>query len=95
MDNIKDVVHDVIEQLAQKKSGQYQQLYEIWKKNLRSAEAKHSKIIGVKDGVLKIFVDSSACLMQINSKKDTLLKNIQNEIPEIKSIFIKIGNIHD
>ncbi len=93
MDNIEDIVKSVIGQMAEKKLEDYQKIDRLWMNILNDSEQKHTKILGIKDGMVSVVVDSPAWLYQMNIKKNNILKELQAEIPNIDSIRFRIGKI--
>jgi predicted nucleic acid-binding Zn ribbon protein len=91
VDNIKDIVHKVIEDLALKKPQETARLQQAWEKIVTKQGAGHTHIAGLKNQQLTVYVDSSAWLYQMNLKKKKLLEGIQKEFPEIRKLFLKIG----
>lgn len=63
----------------------------IWQHALGDHAQKHTQLVGIKEGVLLVFVDSPIWLFQLNLQKRKLLKDIQQEAPEILDVCLKIG----
>lgn len=93
MENIKDVVYQVFEKIVQKRTGPQDKIEEVWLNILKEEERRHLKLRGVKNNILFVDVDSSAGLFQMQTKKGKLLKTLQEQIPEIKSISFNIGKV--
>jgi len=93
MDNIKDIINSVIEKIAAQGPQRYDRLQEFWKKTQPSKAGRHTRFVGMKDGQVLIYVDSSAWLYQLNLKRDTYLKKFQEAFPGIQGIFFKIGKV--
>lgn len=90
MDSIRDIIPQVIENLSGKKPNSARNIHEVWKIIVKDG-AQHSSVIDIRNGILRINVDSSAWLYQLNLQKQVFLKNLKNELPEIKDISFKVG----
>lgn len=93
MGDIKDIVNDVIRDLERKKTQHQKDIHLIWRSCVKAKEAEHTKIEGIRDGVLHVNVDCSAWMFQCRLRYKTILQNIQKEFPEIKRIYFKVGKI--
>ena len=93
MDRLKDIVPQVIEKMVAQKAGQGQQLQEVWAKLVGELGLKHTKLGGMKDGILVVYVDSSAWLFQMNLKRSEYLNKLKKESVELKKIIFKIGKV--
>ncbi len=89
MDNIKDLIPNVIGELA-KRRPQEMDVASLWQ---RISGGKGSRILEIKNDSLIVVVDSSARKMHLYRKKDELLEEIQNKIPTVKSIYFKVGSV--
>ena len=63
------------------------------KKALTKKELGHIRIKYFNKGVLGLDVDSSVWLYILSLKKEELLKILQKDIPELKNIILRIGEI--
>jgi predicted nucleic acid-binding Zn ribbon protein len=93
MDQIKDIIPKVIENLSQKKPEKQLKIQELWRNILNDKQAKHTTINNFKDGRLMVLVDSSVWLYQMNTQKGRLLKELKEHIPEIENILFRIGTM--
>ena len=93
MDNIKDLIRRVVKDLADHKTTRSHALEEILQKVFDKNEKKHIKLVGLKDGKASFSVDSPAWLYQMQTRKNKILEKIKSELPEINSIYFRIGNI--
>ena len=93
MDNIKDIVSQVIKKASTKKDGAANDLEEIWQSLLDKKEMEHTKILGMKDDRLWVEVDSPAWLYQMNLRRIKILRGLSREIPQIKSLYFKVGKV--
>lgn len=94
MEEIKEIVKKVIEELNPKKSSlDLKKLNLSLKKVLSPEELKAIHLHSFKKGVLRINTDSSVFLYQLNLKKDLILKRLQKDFsPEfIKGIVFCLG----
>jgi len=93
MDNIKDVINKVIGGIANRNPDQHNKIDRIWKNLLTEQELKHTKLIGIKEGALSVYVDSPAWLHQMRIRQTKILKQLKEEVADIKHIYFKIGTI--
>lgn len=93
MDRIKDIVHQVIDKIAEKKTAEHKSIDHIWQNFLGHKELQHTRLVGINEGRLLVVVDSPAWLFQMNIKKQRILARLKEEIPEIQHIHFKIGKI--
>jgi predicted nucleic acid-binding Zn ribbon protein len=91
MDEIKEIVHNVIEKISQKSQNDQQKIYQAWEKTIKAKGLEHTKISGLKNQTLYVNVDSSAWLYQLNLQKTQILEAIQKDVPDIQKIYFKIG----
>ena len=93
MDNISDIVKDVIRSIHIPSEKTKEKLDQVWIRVLEKIERDHTKLIGLKENCLLVYVDSSACLYQMKMRKNEILNKIQNEFKDIKDIHFKIGKV--
>jgi predicted nucleic acid-binding Zn ribbon protein len=93
MDQVKDIVDSVILKLLKKDSPQSKNIENIWQKAAGKKIQQHTKLAGLKQDQLVVYVDSPAWLYQLNLLKNKMLKEIQGQIPEIKRIHFKTGKV--
>jgi len=93
MDNIKEIIHQVISQIADKKPDEVNKIDRVWQNILDKEDLKHTKLVGERQGKLSVVVDSPAWLYQMNLNKSKILKRIKDEIPNIKYISFRIGKV--
>lgn len=91
MEEIKEIVKTVLENISSKSPQGMQPVEKIWDGLLKEKERRHTRIIGLKNGQLLVSVDAPAWLFQLNLKKRKITENLQRECPEIKGISFKIG----
>jgi len=93
MDSIRDIIPQVIGNLSDKRPNSARNIQEVWKIVAKDG-AQHSAVIDFKNGLLRINVDSSAWLYQLNTQKAAFLKSLKIEIPDIIDIIYKVGKIN-
>lgn len=94
MDNIKDIIKDVIGQIAEKNVSQLTEVSDCWMRTVSPKEAKHCCVSGLKDGTLYVTVDSSMWLFQIKRQQKKLLQKMKHKFEEIEKIYFKIGKLN-
>jgi len=93
MDNIKDIVRQVVQNLSSNNLESHSKLERIWQNILERSQLKHTILVGMKEGKLLVNVDSPAWLFEMKIKKRKILERLQSEIPEIKNIYFRIGKV--
>ena len=93
MEQIKDIVSQVVGNLSQRGPQQEEKLQRFWQSVMKGKAAKHTSIFGLKEGVLRISVDSPAWVFQLNLHKKKILKELQMCVSDIKDIRFKIGKV--
>ena len=93
MDNIKDVVHQVIGQLAGKQANSNDDIQNIWPRVLSKQELPHARLVSFKEGTLVVYVDSPAWLFQMNLRKGKILDLLKESIPDVKRISFRVGKV--
>ncbi len=92
MESIRDIIPHVIENLALKKPNTKRNIHEVWK-IAAGDQAEHCTVKDFQKGMLRVNVDSSARMFELSTRKNDLIKNLKNEIPDIKDIIFKIGKV--
>ena len=93
MDNIKDIINQVIGQIAEKQPNNQSKLERIWLNVLEAKELEHTRLVGLKNGWISAYVDSPAWLYQMKIRRGKIVERLKQEIPEIKNISFKIGKV--
>ena len=93
MDEIKDIVHRVVEKLSGQNRSRTAHIQDAWNKILELRDGRGTRVSGWKNGTLYVCVDSPARLYQLRLIKDKILKQVQKEVPEINSIHFEVGKI--
>ncbi len=86
MDTIKDIIGHVIGDLAQKRAVS-PSLVETWNRVAGSG----SRPIDIKQGVLYVNVDSSARMLHLHSRKQSLIEAMKQHFPQITEIRWKVA----
>ena len=94
MDEIKKLVHQVIEKISSQKPTTEVKIQDDWYKVAGEQARQHTKISGIKEGMLIVYVDSPAWLFQMNLKRVPILRELQKEHAEIKKLIFKIGKVY-
>lgn len=93
MDEIKNIINDVIKDIAGKKYQQQNKIERIWQNIEKELDLKHTAVSGEKDGILTVCVDSPTYLYQCKIQKTKILKRLQEEFDNIKNIHFKLGKV--
>ena len=93
MDNIKDVINKVIGGIADRNPDVHNKIDRIWKNLLTEQELKHTKLSGINKETLSVCVDSPAWMHQMRTRQIKILKQLKEEVSDIKYIRFKIGTI--
>lgn len=93
MDDIKNIINKVIGDIAEKKPNKHDKVDRIWQNLLNEQELKHTKLSGIKEETLCVHVDSPAWLYQMRIRQTKILKQLKEEVSDIKHIRFKIGKI--
>lgn len=91
MEEIKKIISNVVQDITDKKQYSNEKIERIWDQIITEHQKKHVKLIGINENILKVNVDAPSWLFQFKMRKKTILKNIQEEIPNIEDIVFKIG----
>ncbi|MCA9405772.1 MAG: DUF721 domain-containing protein [Candidatus Omnitrophica bacterium] len=93
MDNIKDIINNVIGQISEKKFADDGKLERVWQNVISETDFKHTKIIGIKDGILSVHVDNPTRLYKLKLNRRKILNTIQEELVDIENIIFKLGKV--
>lgn len=93
MDDIKNLVHQVIEKISSQKPTTQVKIQDDWYKIAGEAARQHTKLGGIKEGMLIVYVDSPAWLFEMNLKRAPLLRQLQGDHAEIRKLIFKIGKV--
>ena len=95
MDNIEDIIKDVIGKMSSRRVEEDTKLENIWKNLLTPQELEHTRVVGFKDNIISIRVDSPTWMYHMKTKQSSLLRQLNKEIEDIKRIRFEIGKIDD
>lgn len=93
MDNIEDIVKNVVQKISQRVPQESEKIERIWLNCLEKSESDHTRLEGIKKNKISVIVDSPAWLFHMNTRRGKILKRIQEEIPDIRGIYFRIGKI--
>ena len=94
METIKGTVTSLMGQWQQQqKNARHSDPREHLKKLLTKRELGHIKVDYFRQGVLGISVDSSSWLYTLGLKKLELLEGLKKNLPQIREIFLRTGEI--
>lgn len=93
MECIKKIIPSVVQELEKRQPQQEEQMNRFWKNVLNGKAAKHIKIYGSNQDIVKVFVDSPAWLFQLNLHKRKILKELKEQFPDIKDVCFKLGKV--
>jgi len=93
MEKIKNIIPEVVKTLSRKEPQEETKIQRVWDNLLDGKVKKHTKLFGIKEGKIMVCVDSPAWMFHLNLKKNKLLKEIKEEIPELTEICFKIGKV--
>ena len=87
---LKDILPDVISTIAPRNIQDQIRLEKIWQE-VAEGDAGKAVIVGTKEGVLFVRVESQAILFRMRMRKQSLLTKICQRGVEINNIVFKIG----
>jgi predicted nucleic acid-binding Zn ribbon protein len=91
MEQIKDIIHDVIEKLSGQDNNR--ELGRVWQNAVGKKMARHTQISGLKHGKLLVRVDSPVAMFQLNLKRNQILKELQKVNKDLLSIELVSGRV--
>lgn len=92
MESIRDIIPQVIENLALKKPKTKRNIHEVWR-IAAGTQADFCEVRDFRNGILWVNVDSSARIFEMSTRKGEIIKNLKNEVPELRDIIFKIGKV--
>lgn len=94
MEPIKDTINSLLKDLEKKKTSISGGSPEgLLKKVLTKRELEHIKFNYFKKGAMGLVVDSSSWLYYFNLQKEAMLKRMQDDLPGLKIIRFRIGEV--
>lgn len=91
MDEIKEIVHNVIQHLSTKNQEEQERIHALWAKAVPGQGLNHTRVSEIQEKTIVVEVDTPAWLYQLNLQKPRLLAEIRKDLPEIRKIYFKIG----
>ncbi|MEW6075056.1 MAG: DciA family protein [Candidatus Omnitrophota bacterium] len=91
MDAIKHTVQALLSQWRRKQRPCKDSYERYIKKILTKREIKHITLNNFKSGTLTLYLDSSGWLYHLQLKKEQLLKQIQQDCPEVRDMRFFLG----
>jgi len=88
MDSIKNIIPDVIQSLSERSPQNDLKIQRLWDQVVND---QHTKVVGFQDGILNIEVDNNSRAYKLKMRSRKILKDLQEDIPEIKQIFFRTG----
>ncbi|MEW5759075.1 MAG: DciA family protein [Candidatus Omnitrophota bacterium] len=93
---LKHAINDLLQNIRNNSKVDIDDIKEIFKKNLDKRVLKHVDFVNLKNGVLKLRVDTSVWFCELNLKKTELLKILQEKFPRvIKDMQVFIGELRE
>ncbi len=90
MDNIKSVVHQLMQNMSGSKPTP--ERFEQWLEDQWTPEEKeHIKLIGIRENAAAFQVDSPAWMYHFENHKTQLLRKLKTFQPDISNIRFKLG----
>lgn len=95
MEKIKDVLGVVLEDLLKRgKETDLEKTQAVWKKIVGSKACAHTKIVCLTKEKIRVNVDSSAWLFELNLKKEAIQKELKKAL-NIRELYFRLGGIGD
>jgi predicted nucleic acid-binding Zn ribbon protein len=93
MDKIKDVLHSVFRDLEKKQQGvDFEKASLAWEKAVGPKAAAHTKIVYLTKEKIRVNVNNSAWLFELNLKKGQIQKTIKKSL-NIDDVRFRLGDI--
>ena len=67
------------------------QIRELWVTTVGEELAKVTRLVYLRKGVLKIEVENSVLLSELEFKKEELLQTIQKNFPQVQDLYFSLG----
>lgn len=95
MDDVKDIVKSVLADLTKKhRKGDLDKVQKAWKRIVGPAAFAHSKIVHLTKERIRVNVDSSAWLYDLNLRKARIAKELDKSL-KIKDVNFRLGEISE
>jgi predicted nucleic acid-binding Zn ribbon protein len=93
MEELKEVLTGVLEGLRKKsRQEELEKAQKAWRKAAGPKAVAHTKIVRLTKGVIRVNVDNSAWLFDLNLKKKRILKSLQKAM-SVEDIRFQLGEI--
>ena len=93
MEEVKDVIKGVIsDMLKREKSLHFQEAEAVWQRVAGPKASRHNKIVHLTKERIRVNVDSSAWLYELNLKKEQIEHKLQKAL-KIHEVRFRIGSI--
>lgn len=93
MDEVKDVIKDVLHSLFEKqKNLNFHKTNEVWEKIIGPKASKHTQIVYLTKDKIRVNVDSSAWLYDLNLKKERIQKELNKRL-KIHDVRFRLGSV--
>lgn len=93
MDEVKDVIKDVLHSLFEKqKDLNFQKTQDTWEKIVGPKASRHTRIVYLTKDKIRVNVDSSAWLYDLNVKKERIRKELNKRL-KIHDVGFRLGNV--
>ncbi len=93
MDEIKDVLHIVFQDLMKKQKGMdFQKTLDVWKRVVGPKAYAHTKIVYLTKDKMRVNVNSSAWLYELNLKKERIQREM-NKVLKIQEVKFRLGEV--
>ncbi len=93
MDEIKNVLHGVLkDMMKQKKDVDFQKALDVWKRAVGAKAFAHTKIVYLTKDKIRVNVNSSSQLYDLNLRKERILRDIKKDL-DVADIKFKLGEV--
>lgn len=89
MDSINNIISDVIKTISERSPQQDLKIQRAWDQVVK--DSSFTSIVNFQNNVLTIKVDTSARAYKLKMQMRRILKELQEEVPEIQQIVFRIG----
>jgi predicted nucleic acid-binding Zn ribbon protein len=93
MEEIKDVLETVVRDLMKKRKNlDFQKALDAWKKIVGPRAFQHTQIVYLTKDKIRVNVDNSAWLYELNLQKQRIQKELRAEL-EIEDVRFRLGEV--
>jgi predicted nucleic acid-binding Zn ribbon protein len=94
MDGIKNVLQGVLsDMMKQQKGVDFQKALDAWKKAVGPKACAHTKIVYLTKEKIRVNVDNSAWLYDLNLRKERILRELKKDL-DVEDIRFRLGEVH-